>query len=123
VLLSDGINGGGTAVSAAAQQAADVGYPVTTIAYGSDSPTVKLGNQQLSLPVDATALADLATTTGGSTYRALTSDQLQQIYADITARAGTKKETKDLTSGLLGIGLLSALGASAASLVWFRVLP
>ncbi|MCU1600309.1 MAG: hypothetical protein JWO22_1018 [Frankiales bacterium] len=123
VLLSDGINAGGIPVADAAQQAAAAGYPVTTIAYGSDSPTVKLGNQQLALPVDATALADLAKATGGRTYRALTSAQLKQIYADITARAGSKKQTHDLTAGLLGVGLLSALAASAASLIWFRVLP
>lgn len=123
VLLSDGINGGGTSVSDAAQQAAQAKYPVTTIAYGSDSATVKLGDQQLALPVDTTALADLANTTGGKAYRALTGQQLREIYADITARAGSKKETHELAAGLLGIGLLSAMAASAASLVWFRILP
>jgi Ca-activated chloride channel family protein len=123
VLLSDGINGGGSSVSDAAQQAADAGYPVTTIAYGSDSPTVKLGDQQLSLPVDTAALADLADTTGGKAYRALTGQQLKAIYADITARAGSKKENRELAAGLTGIGLLSAMAASAASLIWFRVLP
>jgi Ca-activated chloride channel family protein len=123
VLLSDGISAGGIAVSAAAQQAAKAGYPVTTIAYGSSSPTVKLGNQQLALPVDATALADLAKATGGTAYRALSGENLKQIYADITARAGTKKEMRDLTPALMGIGLLGAMAASAASLIWFRALP
>jgi Ca-activated chloride channel homolog len=123
VLLSDGINAGSVAVPDAAREAAAAGYPVTTIAYGSDSPTVKLGDRQVSAPVDAATLADLAHATGGTGYRALTGKQLKQIYADITSRAGTKKESRDLTAGLLGVGLLSALAASAASLIWFRVLP
>lgn len=123
VLLSDGINAGGTSVPVAAQQAVAAGYPVTTIAYGSDSPTVKIGDTTAALPVDSTTLADLATATGGKAYRALSAEQLKAIYADITARAGSKKETRDLTPGLLGVGLLSALAASAASLIWFRVLP
>jgi Ca-activated chloride channel family protein len=123
VLLSDGISSGGLSVADGAQQAVDAGYPVTTIAYGSGDPLVKVGDQQVSLPVDATALADLADTTGGKAYRALSSEQLEQIYADITARAGSKKEQRPLAPALLGLGLLTAMGGSAASLVWFRALP
>ena len=40
-----------------------------------------------------------------------------------SARAGKTTEQRDLTAGLLGIGLLSAMAASAGSLLWFRVLP
>jgi Ca-activated chloride channel family protein len=123
VLRSHGISSGGLSVADGAQQAVDAGYPVTTIAYGSGDPLVKVGDQQVSLPVDATALADLADTTGGKAYRALSSEQLEQIYADITARAGSKKEQRPLAPALLGLGLLTAMGGSAASLVWFRALP
>ena len=68
-------------------------------------------------------LSDLASTTGGKAYRALTGQQLKAIYADITARAGTKTEQRPMAGALLGLGLLSAIAASATSLVWFRALP
>ncbi|MCW2544733.1 MAG: von Willebrand factor type [Frankiales bacterium] len=123
VLLSDGISAGGLSVAEGAKQAVAAKYPVTTIAYGSDSPLVKIAGKMASLPVDATALADLADTTGGKAYRALSSEELKAIYADITARAGTKTEKHELSPALTGLGLLTALAASGASLVWFRVLP
>ena len=66
--------------------------------------------KQAAPPVDATALADLAKTTGGAAYRALSSDQLKAIYADITARA----EQRELSPDLTGLALLSALAAGAA---------
>jgi Ca-activated chloride channel family protein len=123
VLLSDGISASGLPVAVAAQRAVDAGYPVTTIAYGSDSPLVKLGNTQRPLPVDAEGLAELAAATGGKAYRALDGDQLNQVLADITARTGREVERRDLSAAALGLALLSGMAAAGGSLVWFRALP
>lgn len=123
VLLSDGINSGGTPVRDAAQQAVDAGYPVTTIAYGTNAPALRLGDRTVSAAVDAAGLATLAQSTGGKAYRALSATELTQIYGDISSRAGTVTQKRELSSTLTGIALLSAMAASAASLVWFRVLP
>jgi Ca-activated chloride channel family protein len=123
VLLSDGASTVGQSVAAGAQQAVAAGMPVTTIAYGTQEGVVVLRGQLIPVPVDVASLEQLARTTGGQAYTAEDSDQLRDAYDNIGKEVGSTSERRDLTGALTGLGLLTALGAAAGSLVWFRVLP
>ncbi len=123
VLLSDGSNTVGQSVEAGAQQAVQAQIPVSTIAYGTQEGVVSQRGQQIAVPVDTAALAGLAETTGGTSYTALTKGQLGDVYKDIAKDVGTTTERRELTATLTGLGLVLALAAAGASLVWFRVLP
>ena len=119
VLLSDGGNTTGRPIEEAAQAAAEAGVPVSTIAYGT--PNGRLGNQ--SVPVDATALRQLADATGGNFYEAASGEELQQVYQDVGSSIGFRTERRDMSVWFVGLALLAAAAAAAPSLFWFSRLP
>jgi len=121
VLLSDGGNTVGQPIESGAAQAAAI--PVSTIAYGTDRGVVQVAGHLIPVPVDKPALETLAGSTGGTAYTAASGDQLQHAYDDLGKQVGTKTARRDQTAAVTGLALLLALGAAAASLVWFRMLP
>ena len=123
ILLSDGANTAGSPLDAAARTATEAGVPVSTIAYGTPDGTVTVDGRTQQVPVDAAALADLATASGGQAYTAATGEELQDVYADIGSSIGYRTEQHEITSWLLGGSLLAALAAGIASLAWFSRLP
>jgi len=118
VLLSDGANTVGRPVSAAARDAVSAGIPVSTIAYGTQEGEVQIDGRRMRVPVDAPALAELATDTGGTAYEAASGDELEDVYAEIGSTVGTTTESREVSAGVAGLALLSAVGAGAAALAW-----
>ncbi len=119
VLLSDGGNTTGRSIDQAAQAAVEAHVPVSTIAYGT--PGGRIGNQPV--PVDATALRQLAEATGGTFYQAASGEELQQVYQDVGSSVGFRTERRDMSVWFVGLALLAALAAAAPSLLWFSRLP
>ncbi len=119
VLLSDGANNTGRPPSQAAEAAAAAKVPVSTIAYGT--PDGQLNGTPV--PVDGATLQRLAEATGGSFYEAATGEELQQVYQDIGSSIGFRTERREVSAWFVGIGLIAALAAAAASLAWFSRLP
>jgi Ca-activated chloride channel family protein len=115
VLLSDGANTVGRPLSQAIAQAQQAGVPVSTIAYGTAQGVVQIGNQYINVPVDATALADLAESTGGRSYTAVSGDQLKGVYQDIGSSVGTKTERHEVSGGVAGIALALAVAAGVSA--------
>lgn len=74
-------------------------------------------------PADVEALAGLAAGSGGHAYRAETAAELEAGYADIGSSIGFRTEEREVTSAVLALALLAALGAAAGSLAWFSRLP
>lgn len=118
VLLSDGASTVGRPVRAAVEQAVAAGVPVSTIAYGTQEGEVQIEGRRIRVPVDAPALAELATSTGGTAYEAASGDELEDVYDDIGSTVGTTTESREISSGVAGLALLSAVGAGAAALAW-----
>jgi len=118
VLLSDGANTVGRSVGAAVQDAVAAGVPVSTIAYGTQEGEVQIDRQRIRVPVDAPALAELAADTGGTAYEAASGDELEDVYDDIGSTVGTTTESREVSAGMAGLALLSAVGAGAAALAW-----
>lgn len=123
VLLSDGTNTAGRSPEEAAERAAAVGVPVSTIAYGTAEGFILQDGQQVPVPVDGPALEELAETTGGRYYEAASSDELQTVYEDIGSSIGYRIEEREVSAWFAGIALLFACLAGVGSLLWFSRLP
>jgi Ca-activated chloride channel homolog len=120
VLLSDGDNTSGRSPTEAAQAAVDAGMPVSTIAYGTaDGVVTNWDGSTQRVPVDETALRQLAADTHGRFYAAGSDAQLDRVYGDIGSSIGWRVEPTELTPYLVALGLLLALVASGLSLRWF----
>ncbi|MGA4730344.1 VWA domain-containing protein [Micromonospora taraxaci] len=118
VLLSDGFRTSGRAVEEAAAAAQAANVPVSTIAFGTDTGQVDIGGQLQRVPVDRSALADLAETTDGYFYEAASVSELKQVYQDMGSSIGFRTEPREVTQWYAGIALLLALCAGALSLLW-----
>jgi Ca-activated chloride channel family protein len=123
VLLSDGANSAGSPVEAGIETAVGAGISVSTIAYGTPEGIVPLQGRILRVPVDEAALRLIADKTGGVAYKAVSKDELEEVYADLGSSIGYRTERREVTSWFLGAGLLAALLAAAGSLAWFSRLP
>ncbi len=123
VLLSDGGNTVGSSVQSAEQAASEAGVPVSTIAYGTQDGVVQVQGQQIPVPVDREALAQLGETTGGQPYTAESGEQLDGVYKDIGSQVGTTRQRREVTSAVTGLGLLLAAGAAVTTLLWSPRFP
>ncbi|MGH8990983.1 MAG: VWA domain-containing protein [Acidimicrobiia bacterium] len=118
VLLSDGVTTVGSPVAAAAQQAAERGIPVSTIAFGTDTGTVVVQGEVIPVPADPDAMAQVAELTSGRFFEAVTADELRSVYEDIGTRVGYETTTRDASGGLLAAGAFALVGAFGLGLAW-----
>jgi Ca-activated chloride channel homolog len=114
VLLSDGQNTSGRSLEEAAQAAADLGVPVSTISYGTTRAGSSTGEE---------ALADLAETSGGTAYTAASSAELEEVYDDVRTQLGWRTEPREITPYVSAVALLAGLAAAALSMRWTTRLP
>ncbi len=120
VLLSDGVTTVGRPVDVAAAAAADLGVPITTIAFGTPEGTVRVQGEVVPVPADTATMRMVAQRTGGSYHEATTAGELVDVYADIRSAVGTTTEQREITVWLLGGGLVLAALAAALTIGWSR---
>lgn len=118
VLLSDGTTTVGRSVESAAQSAADEGVAVSTIAYGTPTGTVTVEGQVVDVPADDAAMKQVADTTGGTFFQATSAGELSDVYATIKTDVGYTTEQRDVSRGVLGLGLVALLGAVGFAIAW-----
>jgi Ca-activated chloride channel family protein len=118
VLLSDGVTTVGSPVTAAAQQAAARGIPVSTIAFGTEAGTVTVQGRVISVPADPDTMAQVAELTSGRFFEAVTADELRSVYEDIGTRVGYETTTRDASGGVLAVGAVALAGAYGLGLAW-----
>jgi Ca-activated chloride channel family protein len=123
VLMSDGETTVGRANELAVKAAVDAKVQVSTIAFGTDDGVVVVEGRNIPVPVNRDALADIAEATGGRAFEAGTAKELRRVYADIGSSIGYRTEEREVTSWLVGLALVFAMGAAAGSLVWSSRLP
>ena len=123
VLLSDGTNTVGRTPAVAAEAAQEAGVPISTIAFGTPEGVVVVQGERIEVPVDGPSLDRLARSTGGSSFTAESGAELSEVYEDIGTQVGTTTERREVTDVVTGVGLLLAVAAAAASLVWSARLP
>jgi Ca-activated chloride channel family protein len=120
VILSDGANTSGQDPDEAAGLATELGVPVDAISFGTEAGVIA-GDQ--AVPVDGETLQSVAQATGGNYFAAGNADELRDAYADIGSSVGYRIERQDVSARFIGIGLVFAALAAAASMFWFARLP
>jgi Ca-activated chloride channel family protein len=129
LLLSDGANTTGDYEPLeAAQQAADAGVPVYTVALGTDEGTVQGpdgfgGTRTIRVPPDPETLAAVAEQTGGTFFEAADGDALQGVYDEIGSQVGVEHEQRELTVAFTAAGAALLLLGAALSTLWFARIP
>ena len=118
VLLSDGVPTVGRPWQGAAQEAANQGVPISTIAFGTADGTVSIGGRLISVPADPDTMAAIAEATNGKSFKAATETQLKSIYKDIGTRVGYETEQHDASGPVLTLAVLALLVASGLALIW-----
>ena len=118
VLLSDGATTSGIDPATAAEDAADAGVPVTTIAYGTDAGIVEIEGEIVPVPADPIAMRNIAETTEGQFFEAASASELRQVYEDIQGRVGFTVEQREIVLWFLTIGLVALMLALGASMLW-----
>ncbi|MBW3579999.1 MAG: VWA domain-containing protein [Actinobacteria bacterium] len=123
LLLSDGETQVGTPNQLAAETARDAGVPVTTIAFGTPEGVISYQGQTVPVAVNQADLRALADETGGSSFEAATTEELESVYRDIGSSIGFVTEQREIGGWFTGAAFVLAMLAGAASLLWFSRLP
>jgi Ca-activated chloride channel family protein len=125
VLLSDGETTQGRSNEEAADAAKAQGVEVNTIAFGTDSGSIAdpITGQQLGVPVNREALAQLAGTTGGEVLQAKTADELRSVYEQLGEQVTVETPQREVTDWFALVALLLVAMAGAGSLMWAGRLP
>ena len=129
VLLSDGKNTlGANDPLEVAREARQARIPVYTIALGTESGEVIQQDpfgfvQRIAVPPDKETLREIATTTGGRFFEAVSAKDAEQIYSRIGTRLTSKPEKREVTVAFAGGAFVLLLIGGAMSLVWFGRLP
>jgi Ca-activated chloride channel homolog len=118
VLLSDGETTLGTENDIAADEAAEQGVPVTTIAFGTPEGTVEIEGEIVSVAVDEDDLQEISVTTGGTAFDAESEAELASVYTDIGSQIGYEEEDREISRWFLGAGLIALMACAAFSLAW-----
>ena len=125
VLMSDGSTTVGRPNEAGGEAAKEAKVPVSTIAFGTDSGTIRIPESPgpVRVPVDAEALRALADQTGGKAFDAASAEELQQVYTDIGSSVGYTTELSSIASWFIGAALIVLVATAGLSLLWFSRLP
>jgi Ca-activated chloride channel family protein len=127
VLLSDGETTVGRPTDVGAQEAADAGVPVFTIAFGTPDGeiTEPVSGEVVPVPVRPEPLAETAELTGGTAYEAATADELSDAYERIRNSLGETlgeeiEIVTELTWRWAAIALLILSISWALAMWWLR---
>ena len=117
MLLSDGESTHGRDPLTVAQEAADRGVPVYTVALGTPDGTMPDGQR---VPPDTAALAEIAARSGGEAFTAQDANGLSAVYERLGSQVAMREEPREITGAFAGGAIVLLLAGGALSLRWFR---
>jgi Ca-activated chloride channel family protein len=127
VLLSDGETTVGRDTEVGAQEAADAGVPVFTIAFGTEGGSISdpVTGDVLPVPVRPEPLEQVAETTDGAAYEAATATELSDAYERIQDSLGETlgeeiEIVNELTWQWAAMALVLIAAAWALAMWWLR---
>jgi Ca-activated chloride channel family protein len=118
ILLADGANTVGRSLTDAAQAAKDQNVPVYTIAYGTPDGTAETNGKTVPVPADPTAMAEVASITGGSTFTATSGNELASVYDEIGTRIGQTVEQQEMVVLFAVIAMVAVTLALGGAMLW-----
>ncbi|MDQ3402990.1 MAG: VWA domain-containing protein [Actinomycetota bacterium] len=107
----------------AAKAAADREIPITTISFGTSDGTVEIEDQVQEVPVDDSAMKEIAELSNGDFYRAATAEQLRSVYDTLGEQIGYEIKEADASRPWLILGALAVMISAAGALVIGQRLP
>ncbi len=129
VLLSDGKNTlGVNSPLEIAEQARKARIPIFAIALGTEGGEVVQRDpfgftQHIPVPPDKDTLREIARTTGGRFFEAVSTSDAEQIYSRIGTRLTSRPEQREITVAFAGGAFVLLIAGGAFSLIWFGRLP
>ncbi|MDA0563491.1 VWA domain-containing protein [Streptomonospora sp. S1-112] len=123
VLLSDGENTSGRPITSASRAAADMGVPVSTIAFGTGAAIIEINGEPVEADIDKDALERLAQDTDGYFYEAESEAELTEVYDDIGSSLGSETVDREIVTHFVGIALLLAGATAVAALAFGQRVP
>lgn len=126
LLLSDGASTTGrTRPLDAAADAKQLGVAIYAIALGTDTGMVDAPDpsgqtRRIPVPPDRTTLQQLAQQTGGRSYAAPSSRDLQSVYDDLGSKIGFVKQHQEITVAFTATAVLLLAAGGMLSLLWFN---
>lgn len=119
VLLSDGVTTTGRPDDEAVAAAVDAGVPVSTIAFGTDDPTVTVESQgqTVPVPVDESALQAIAEGTEGTFFQAGSTAELHTVYDEIDADVTVVPADRDIAEWFAAGALVLLVVAALVSML------
>jgi Ca-activated chloride channel family protein len=124
VLLTDGENNERPDPVAVAQQAADLGIRVDTVAIGTAAGAdLNLNGFHVHSQLDEALLQQIATTTHGTYYGPDATSQLTGVYSTVSPTTTVQDQTIELTAIVAGASLVLVVAGAMASLAFLGRLP
>jgi Ca-activated chloride channel family protein len=124
VLLSDGQSNRGRNVLDVAEDAVTAKIKVYTIGIGTErGAPVTIQGQTTVTVLDETSLRAVAERTGGRYFNAQDSDDLRQIYDELSRERKFEDKEEEITFALTGAALILSMIAGGLGLLWFNRLP
>lgn len=116
VLLSDGKNTiGQNPVAVATQPGAAKRIPIYTVGLGTEGAKLQGFGAGLDVSPDFEALAEIADVSGGRTFSAGDSGELEGIYEKLGSQLGTRKVPREVTAAFAAVGLALLVSAGIAA--------
>jgi Ca-activated chloride channel family protein len=124
VLLTDGENNERPDPLTVAQQAADLGIRVNTVAIGTaGGADLDLNGFHVHSQLDEAALQQIATMTTGTYYPTDAQTKVADVYSSVTPAVTIQNQTIELTGLVAGAALVFVVLGTMASLVLLGRLP
>ena len=127
VLLSDGAENRPSnhdsphgAFTAARTSAKEHQVPISTISFGTKGGTVKIGKEQVKVPVDETTMKKVAELSGGQMYTAARVDELNRSFDAVKEQIGYETIRGPGGTSWLRLGVLALTLAIISALVFNR---
>ncbi len=124
VLLTDGENNEQPDPMSVAQQAANLGIRVDTVAIGTAAGAdLTLNGFHVHTQLDESLLQQIATTTDGTYYGPDSTAQLTSVYGSISPTVTIQNQTIELTALVAGVSMALIVLGAMASLAFLGRLP
>ncbi|MDQ2740388.1 MAG: VWA domain-containing protein [Actinomycetota bacterium] len=122
VMMTDGKRTVGRTEMEAAKQAAGAKIPVSMIAFGTDHGTINFDGSIVPVPLDTSAMQQIAQISGGDFHTAATATELKSVYSQLGEQIGYEIKQQDVSRPWLIAGtLLVMLGAAGALVIGGRI--
>jgi Ca-activated chloride channel family protein len=107
----------------AARAAKAQGVGISTISFGTPDGTVRIGDQDIPVPVDDTTLQSISEISGGQAFRAANLDQLNNVYSTLQDVIGYQTIRGDASAGWIRLGAILLTAALLSAVRVNRRLP